>query len=87
MFYHLHSSIALNQWNYEKNFTHIRRNVVIDNRLEASCAGKTDLHHEIVVDNLQKSGVMVNTEIITNLALYEPRTFQVVLIGRFIGIS
>ena len=55
----------------------MKRNITLDMRLKAACKPLTDLDRTHVVKNLQMAGSAVNTEMLVNVALHEPRTFKV----------
>jgi len=75
--YYAHHGTAMAQWDYETNMTHMKRNITLDMRLKAACKPLTELDRVHVVKNLQMAGSAVDTEMLVNLALHEPRTFKV----------
>ena len=58
--------------------THMRRNITQDMRLKAACKPHTSLDRVRVVKNIQMAGSALNSDMLVNLALHEPRTFKVI---------
>ena len=76
--YYVHHGTAKRQWDYETNMTHMRRNITQDMRLKAACKPHTSLDRVRVVKNIQMAGSALNSDMLVNLALHEPRTFKVI---------
>ena len=81
--YYVHHGTAKKQWDYETNMTHMRRNITLDMRMKAACKPHTEMDRTQVVKNIQMAGAAINSDILVNLALHEPRTFKVTFRFRF----
>ena len=76
--YYGHHVVAREQWDYETNWTHMKRNILFDVRLQAAIKPHSNLDRKRVQNNLQMAGSALNPEILQNLALHEPETFKVI---------
>ena len=76
--YYAHHVVAREQWDYETNWTHMKRNILFDVRLQAAIKPHSNLDRKRVQNNLQMAGSALNPEILQNLALHEPETFKVI---------
>merc|ERR1712227_259565 len=74
--YYGHHVVAREQWDYETNWTHMKRNILFDVRLQAAIKPYSNLDRKRVQNNLQMAGSALNPEILQNLALHEPETFK-----------
>jgi len=74
--YYAHHGIATRQWDFETNWDHMKRNILFDQRIKAGVKPHSNLDRTRVVKNLQMAGSALNSEILANLALHEPRTFK-----------
>ena len=74
---HMKRNITLGSVKYfEKSFQILN----LDIRLKAALKALTKMDSETFVERLEKSGSGLNVETLVNLALHEPRTFEVIRI-------